>query len=63
MKYLSALLLMEEADVNLPEYSDCSIADWNTILSREAKVTAVYDGEVYAACVLMVVINENDAKI
>ena len=54
------VVLLEETDVLLGQYSDLSVDEWKKFGEEEVKVRAVYGDEVYAACLLMVVTEDDD---
>lgn len=66
MKYLvyfysdAQVLLLDEDDVNLGEFNSLSVDEWRKFGEDEVVVKAIYEGDVYSACVLMVVLNEDD---
>ena len=54
------VVLLSESQLILGEYHEWSLEDWRQLREEEVKVRAIYDDDVYLACILMVVTEEED---
>ena len=52
-------MLLDDEYINLGDYSNMTIEDWQKLGDEEAQVRAVYADDVHLACVLMVVTDDD----